>query len=75
MLEAVGLQRDREIFCDAVIMCSDGRGVIAHACVLAAASPVLQTSLQSQTQPYMLYMTETPGDVVELLLTFIYTGI
>lgn len=67
--------RQEQILCDTTVVCADGKLLAAHACVLAAASPMLKLQLK-RTGPgsFVINLDHIPGTVCFVLLQFIYSG-
>ena len=67
--------RQEQILCDTTVVCADGKLLAAHACILAAASPVLKMQLK-QTGPgsFVVNLDHIPGTVCYVLMQFIYSG-
>lgn len=64
--------RQRKAFCDTIILADDGHMFTAHACILAAASPVLKTHLMSRD--IHIQIDGIAKRTWEVLLQFIYCG-
>ena len=64
--------RQTSSFSDVIIRADNGRVFTAHACVLAAASPVLKTQLLASH--HYLDMSNISDHIWEIMLQFIYTG-
>ena len=60
------------ILCDVCIEGSDGETVAAHACVLAAASPVMRDLLREND--VTVKMHKISSEVWMMILEFVYTG-
>lgn len=72
LCNALDDMRQRKAFCDTIILADDGHMFTAHACILAAASPVLKTHLMSRDIHIQIDgITKRSWDV---LLQFIYCG-
>ena len=64
--------RQRKAFCDTIILTDNGHVFTAHACILAAASPVLKTHLMSRD--IHIQINGIAKRTWEILLQFIYCG-
>ena len=64
--------RKRKAFCDTIILADDGHVFTAHACILAAASPVLKTRLKSRD--IHIQIDGISRRTWEILLQFMYRG-
>ena len=64
--------RQRKAFCDTIILADNGHVFTAHACILAAASPVLKTRLMSRD--IHIQINGIAKRTWEILLQFIYCG-
>ena len=61
--------------CDVTVQASDGQTFLAHACVLAASSPTLKSSLiHKSALLYELKLDGICGEVWQKLIQFIYSG-
>jgi hypothetical protein len=66
-----------ETFNDITFVCQDGKEFPAHKCVLAAASDYFATAFQGpwkESDEEGKWPTAKPSAVIQLLLTYIYTG-
>ncbi|XP_070494516.1 TD and POZ domain-containing protein 2-like isoform X1 [Chironomus tepperi] len=67
---------EAKAFTDFTIICSDGKEIQAHRCILAANSPVLNAMLQTQMMESIsnkLVVSDISGDVMEEIMKFMYT--
>jgi hypothetical protein len=67
--------RSKDHFSDVTVHC-DGRNFRAHKVLLAASSDFFERVFLSapRERSQVVVMAETPGDILELLLNFIYDG-
>ena len=72
LCHTLGDMRQSSSFSDVIIRADNGRVFTAHACVLAAASPVLKTQLLASH--HYLDMSNISDHIWEVMLQFIYTG-
>jgi hypothetical protein len=66
-----------EKFSDIKFQCQDGTVFHAHKCVLAAASPYFSTAFEGpwgEQHEDGLWETSNPPDIMEAILSYIYTG-
>ena len=67
--------RQEGILCDTTLLGKNGRTLLAHSCVLAAASPVLRTVVTQQNLASFLHSTHyISRGVWDVILEFIYRG-
>ena len=68
--------RETDIMCDTMVRASDGQTFPAHACILAASSPILKSSLihKSSSSQYEVKLDGISGDIWQKLIVFIYSG-
>ncbi|XP_068190974.1 telomere zinc finger-associated protein isoform X2 [Antennarius striatus] len=74
VLSALNQQRAVGSFCDAVLNVGGGVVYLAHRNILACFSELVQQSNMPTTQCMEFCLQECPGDGLELLLDFVYTG-
>ena len=73
--EAMDGFRQNGEFCNVTLLSNDSRSFVAHDCVLAAASSYLKSLLTNMDLPSCMLKLETiPGDVIEYILQFMYSG-
>ena len=65
--------REKGILCDTTIIGSDNRKMKAHACVLAAASPILKTLLANR-RGCKTIKSEISSHLWQMILKFVYTS-
>lgn len=67
---------ENKVFTDFTIVCSDGKKIETHRCILAANSPVLNAMLQTQMMESItnrMKIDDITGEVMEEILKFMYT--
>eukprot|EP00927_Polykrikos_kofoidii_P072762 TRINITY_DN68852_c0_g1_i1.p1 TRINITY_DN68852_c0_g1~~TRINITY_DN68852_c0_g1_i1.p1 ORF type:complete len:255 (+),score=50.24 TRINITY_DN68852_c0_g1_i1:70-834(+) len=68
----------RQVSADAAIVAADGEEILAHSCVLMAASPVLAAAFKAgmkESTTRRVEAPETPAATVKGTLEFLYTGV
>ena len=73
--ETLNKMRNNSILCDTCIVGNDGRSLHAHACILAAVSPILRSLLTQKSGTNIRISTDSiTSDMWERVLSLIYCG-
>ena len=72
---SLAMLRQEGVLCDTTLLGKNGRTLLAHSCILAAASPVLRTIVTQQNLVSFLHKTDfISRGVWDVILEFIYRG-
>ena len=72
---SLAVLRQEGVLCDTTLLGKNGRTLLAHSCILAAASPVLRTIVTQQNLVSFLHKSDfISRGVWDVILEFIYRG-